>query len=232
MDKTWYRIQNKADQPTDVYLYDDIGGYGIDSASFVNELNAIDSSEINVRINSVGGEVFQGFAIYQALREHKADVNVFVDGIAASIASVIAMAGDKVTMARNAQMMIHDGHVAVQGNAADLSKMVELLDRASNNIASVYAERCGGSVEDWRGAMKAETWYTAEEAVAAGLADEIVAGEKRTARNVSDLRIFNYAGREFAPAPKTFDAVESEASKELNIDIDSLINSIKKGLEI
>lgn len=227
----WFQIENKADI-TDVFLYDDIGGYGIDSSSFVNEIKSIKSDTINVRINSVGGEVFQGFAIYQALREHPSKVNVFVDGVAASIASVIAMAGDKVTMARNAQMMIHDGHVVAQGNASDLSKMVDLLERTSNNIASVYAERCGGTVEEWRNAMIAETWYNADEAVKAGLADEVVASEKRAARNVADLRVFNYAGREFAPAPKTFDAVESEASKEINIDVDSLINSMKKGLDI
>lgn len=228
----WYRIQNKTETAADLYLYDEIGGYGIQASSLVDELQNMTQKEINVRINSVGGEVFQGFAIYQALREHPANINVTVDGVAASIASVIAMAGDKVTMARNAQMMIHDGHVAIQGDAATLTKMVDLLDRASNNIASVYAERCGGSIEDWRGAMKAETWYTADEAVAAGLADEVISGSKRAARNVSELQIFNYAGREFAPAPKTFDAIEPEASKEYNIDIDSLVNQIKEGFNL
>ncbi len=221
----WYRIQNKAESGTELYIYDDIGGYGIKASALVSALNEIESKDITVRLNSVGGEVFEGFAIYQALREHPANIHVVVDGIAASIASVIAMAGDKITMARNSQMMIHEGHVAIQGNAADLSKMVDLLDRASNNIASVYAERCGGTVEAWRSDMKAETWYTADEAVSAGLADEVIAGKKRTARNVSDLQIFNYAGREFAPAPntKTCDVhKESETSFEINIDIDSL----------
>lgn len=201
--KSWYSISNKADVPgtAEVYLYDEIGGYGVDAKSFVAELGAIEADTIDLHINSVGGEVFQGFAIYQAIKDHPATVNVSVDGLAASIASVIALGGDKVTMARNAEFMIHDGSVAMQGNAAELTKMVSMLDRVSDNIASVYAERCGGDTAQWRDQMRAETWYSAEEAVAAGLADEVAPPTKRGARNGADLSIFNYAGRKFAPAP-------------------------------
>lgn len=197
----WYKIENKANSKPTLWIYDEIGGYGIDARQFVDELNQLEADEIDVHINSVGGEVFAGFAIYQALRDHSAKVNVFVDAIAASIASVISMAGDKVIMAESAQIMIHDGHVAIQGNAADLTRMIDTLDRTSNSIASVYAARCGGTSENWREAMRAESWYNAEEALAAGLADEIAKSPKRTTRNVADLRIFNYAGRDFAPAP-------------------------------
>jgi len=199
--KSWYTIENKADAPATLYLYDEVGGYGVSAKNFVDELNAIKSNEIDVHINSLGGEVFQGFAIYQALKDHPAEVNVYVDHIAASIASVIAMAGDSVKMAKNAELMIHDGHVQMAGNAAELSNMVDTLNRASNNIASVYAERAGGDITTWRNAMQRETWFSAEEAVSAGLADEVVQSNRKAARNVADLQIFNYAGRKFAPEP-------------------------------
>lgn len=203
MSRDWYNIKGSADgsDVTHVHLYDEIGGYGVDAQEFINSLADIKTDSIEVHINSVGGEVFAGFAIYQAIKDHPANVTVTVDALAASIASVIAMAGDKVVMAPNAQMMIHDGQVATAGNAAELTKTVAMLDRVSDNIASVYAERCGGSSGDWRNSMRAESWYNAEEAVAAGLADEVAPKSKRGARNVADLKVFNYAGRDFAPAP-------------------------------
>ncbi len=198
--KTWYRLENKANSTPTLFLYDEIGGFGISASDFMTDLMAVEGDAIDVHISSLGGEVFQGFAIYQALKDHPAMVNVYVDSIAASIASVIAMAGDKVVMGKNSQMMIHDGHVTMQGNAADLTRMIDQLNRASDNIASVYAERTGGDIAEWRNAMKDETWFNAEEAVAAGLADEVSQSSKKV-RNVADLQIFNYAGRQFAPAP-------------------------------
>jgi len=228
----WFQITNKAEAQAEILLYDEIGGYGITAQDFIAELKDIKSEDINVRINSVGGEVYQGFAIYQALKNHPANINVTVDSLAASIASVIAMAGDKVIMARNAEMMIHDGQVAIQGDAARLSEVVDTLNRVSDNIASVYAERSGGNPEDWRNAMKKETWYSAEEAIAAGLADEIATASPRTARNVADLSIFNYAGRKFAPAPAIAARLDDDASSETNIDMEELAKALKKGLNI
>lgn len=222
----WFEIKNETNE---IYIYNEIGGYGISAREFVDALPET-ADALTVRINSGGGSVFDGFAIYNALREHPANITIYVDGLAASIASVIAMAGDKVIMSSNAQMMIHDGFVEATGNAETLAKTVELLDRVSASIAGVYAARCGGTAEEWRAAMKNESWYSAEEAVQAGLADEIVKESKRSARNSADLTIYNYAGREFAPAPtmpakaqRPIDANnESEASIEFNIDIDSL----------
>lgn len=195
----WYRITNLADR-AEVYIYDEIGYFGVTANDLVRDLQGVKGSSIELHLNSPGGEVFDGVAIYTALKNHPAQVHVIVDSLAASIASVIAMAGDKVTMARNATMMIHDGHGLCVGNAKDMADMVALLDRTSDNIASVYAERAGGSAETWRGRMRAETWYTAEEAVQAGLADEIQGQENKT-ENSWDLSIFNYSGRDSAPAP-------------------------------
>ena len=224
----WFEIKNDAG---DVFIYDEIGGYGITAKNFIDQLPQTTGS-LNVRVNSLGGSVFEGFAIYQALRDHPADITVYVDGIAASIASVIAMAGDKVIMSASSQMMIHEGHVEAYGDAEKLSRAVDLLETASNTIASVYAARCGGTPDEWRSAMKAETWYTAEEALKAGLADEVIKETKRSARNTSEFSIFNYAGRDFAPAPKTIGVKNNESATplEINIDIDSLDKSLKAAL--
>lgn len=156
---------------TRIDLMDEIGYWGVTAQDFVDELLGIDSSSIELHVNSPGGDVFDGVAIMNALADHPATINVVVDGLAASAASFIAMAGDSVRMNRGSQMMIHDAAGLCVGNAADMEAMKALLDRISDTIAGLYAERAGGSVEDWRDLMRAETWYSAAEAVTAGLAD-------------------------------------------------------------
>lgn len=224
----WFQIEASADT-AEILLYDDIGQYGIEAKEFISELNNVKAPNINVRINSRGGEVYDGFAIYQALKSHPAYVNVTVDALAASIASVIAMAGDNVIMAKNAELMIHDGHVMAQGDAASLTEMVDSLNRVSNNIASVYAERAGGNPDEWRNAMRKETWYSADEAVAAGLADSVAESSRQT-RNLDELRIFNYAGRAFAPAPQISAGFPSDdvESSNPNIDMEELSKALRK----
>jgi ClpP class serine protease len=150
-----------------------------------------------------------------ALRGHKAKITTVVDGIAASAASFIAMAGDEIVMNRNSELMIHDASGVCVGNAKDMQAMHSDLERISNNIASIYAERSGGTVEDWRAAMLAETWYSADEAVEAGLADRVAAPKDSDAKakNAFDLSIFNYAGRQAAPTPTPL-ATEAEVEKE------------------
>jgi ClpP class serine protease len=123
-----------------------------------------------------------------------------VDGLAASIASVIAMAGDKVVMAPKASMMIHDGWSVSVGNAAEMRKIADLLDKQSEVIASVYADRSEQPADFWRDRMRDETWYTAQEAVDAGLADEVEGQEKRV-DDQFDLSVFAHAGRGSAPDP-------------------------------
>jgi len=202
----WYRITNAlGDAPATIHVYDEIGFWGVTASDFVAELAALDVSAIDVHINSPGGEIFDGIAIMNALRAHRATVTTYVDSLAASIASVIAMAGDRIVMAPNSQMMIHDGSGFCIGDAADMREMADLLDRQSDNIAAVYADKAGGTVEEWRARMTAETWYTAAEAVEAGLADEISStrtpSNDNSPENSWDLSIFNYAGRAEAPAP-------------------------------
>lgn len=211
-EQTWYRITNTMDEGgspvAEIGLYGDIGSWGITAASFVEELKAVDAPEIRLSISSPGGEVFDGLAIHNALRSHRARVMVQVDSLAASIASVIAMAGDRIVMSPHSQMMIHMAQGVSCGSPEELREYADFLDRQSENIAGVYAERAGGTVKQWLKVMAAETWYFADEAVAAGLADEVAKPERQTEddRAVAaawDLKVYNYAhtSREDAPAP-------------------------------
>lgn len=197
----WYRIQNKAGEKAALYIYDEIGYWGDTASDLVEALKGVDSDTLEVHVNSPGGDIFDGLAIYQALKDHRARITVKVDGLAASIASVIAMAGDEVIMAPKASMMIHDGWTMAVGNAADLRKTADLLDKQSGIIASVYADRSNRDANYWRDAMREETWYSADEAVDAGLADQVEGKEKPAADEPFDLGVFAHAGRDKAPAP-------------------------------
>lgn len=176
----WYRISNATADEAEVMLYDEVGGlFGAFADEFIDELKGITAPRMRVRVNSPGGGVFEGVAIANALRAHPAEVTVQIDGLAASIASVIAMAGDRVVIQPQAMVMIHDASGACLGNAADMQEMADLLDKISDNIADAYTQRAGGTRDEWRARMRAESWYTAEEAVAAGLADEVMPAPKK-----------------------------------------------------
>jgi ATP-dependent Clp endopeptidase proteolytic subunit ClpP len=211
----WYRITNEADV-AQVYIYDEIGYFGVSASDFVKDIINIKQPKMDLHINSPGGEVFDGIAIYNAIKNHPADVTVFVDGLAASAASFISMAGDKVIMTRNSEMMIHDAHGLVIGNSADMRELADLLDKMSDNIADIYMQKAGGTVSSWREAMKTETWYSADEAVKAGLADEIQG--KTSTENSWDLSIFSYTSRKEAPEPKI--EPESEQDEEFDFDVE------------
>lgn len=204
------RIEAKADKPKTaiVWLYDAIGGwYGITAHDFVRQLTALtDIDHIELHVNSPGGDAFDGLAIMQALRQHPATVTAWVDGLAASAASYIVLGADEVVMARNAELMIHDASGICVGQASDMDKMREILDKLSQNIASIYAEKAGGYADEWRAAMLEETWFTASEALDAGLVDRVDAApasaEADAAAASFDLSLFAYAGRKAAPRPR------------------------------
>lgn len=201
--RDWYRIQNSAEGASEILIYDEIGYWGVTASDFVRDLTALDTEAITVRVNSPGGDVFDGIAILNALRGHKAKITTIVDGLAASAASFIAMAGNEIVMRRNAEMMIHDPSAFGGGSATEHRDLAQQLERIGDNIASIYAERAGGTTAQWREAMLAETWYSAQEAVEAGLADRIDGPAEDSAKNNFDLTVFNYAGRRAAPAPTT-----------------------------
>lgn len=179
----WYYIRNAAPNPeteeesdestAEIFIYDEIGGsFGIDANEFIQDLQGITAENITVRINSPGGSVVDAIAIYNSLVQHPSMITTRVDSMAASAASIIAMAGDKVEMMVGSQLMIHDAMAAEMGNARELREAADWLDKQSDNLASIYAAK-GGTAQDWRALMLAETWMFADEAVGMGLADSI-----------------------------------------------------------
>jgi len=212
----WFRIENAhvdsenaTSETTKVFIYDVIGDSWWEDSTpaneFVKQISNIHTPKIELHLNSPGGDIFDGVAIYNALKAHPAEVTVVVDALAASAASFIAQAGDKVIMTKAATMMIHDGSAMAWGPASVMRDTADLLDKLSNTVAEIYSDRAGQNVEFWRNLMIEETWYNSHEAVAAGLADEIGEDTKEEddnkAQNAWDMSIFNYAGRNGAPSP-------------------------------
>lgn len=211
----WFEFRNSTADEAELLIFDEIGGWGLWADEFVAQLDQVTAPKLTVRLNSPGGSVFQGVAIANALRAHPATVTVRVEALAASIASVIALAGDRLLMSPSSMFMIHDASGGCWGQASDMAKMSEILDKISDNIADAYAAKAGGTRAEWRERMLAETWYTAAEAVEAGLADELMAppqtndtdapkGPRDATRLMTarwDLSVFRYAGRENAPSP-------------------------------
>ena len=176
----WYSIANKhSPDVVDVYLYDEIGSLGTTAADFVSELSEIKTAEIVVHISSQGGNVFDGIAIYNALRTHSSPITTKVDSLAASIAAVIVQAGDRRMMTTGSQMMIHEAcGMPLKQIASDMRDYADLLlDKLTDNIAGIYAERAGGKKAHFMSLMKAETWMTPVEAFKEGLIDDITKPE-------------------------------------------------------
>lgn len=162
---------------TEILVYDEIGMWGITAKDFVAALATINTPNIVVRINSPGGDVFDGLAIYNALMNHKANITCVVDGLAASAASFIALAGDTVSIHESAMMMIHRAWGFAIGNQADMADMVTVLSKIDSQLAGIYAKQTGKSVEEMAALMVGEsdgTWFTAQEAADLNLVDEIV----------------------------------------------------------
>jgi len=195
-DRQWYEIKAETGSAADIWIYEEIGenfwGEGLTAKQFVTDLAALSVDHIALHINSPGGNVFDGQAIYNALQRHPARVTSHVEGLAASIASVVALAGDTVEMAENALFMIHDPYGMAMGTAADMRQMAEVLDKVRGTILGVYERKSGGDPEAILEAMAAETWYTAAEARAAGYADSVAAPVKAAALTRFDFNSLGY----------------------------------------
>lgn len=207
--------------PVTFRLYDPInslgGAWGISAKDVGAMLDSLSEDVTNVvlRVNSPGGEVPEALAILNMLRSHPARVTAVVDGVAASAASFIAAGVDELVMSPNSELMIHDARGIAVGDADLMQKFTDLLVHMSDNIADIYATKAGGTKDEWRALMSAETWFSADEAVQAKLADRVETvtsskakgsepgngAETETIAARFDLSIFNYAGRANAPAP-------------------------------
>jgi ATP-dependent Clp endopeptidase proteolytic subunit ClpP len=190
----WFEVKNLTETSADIFIYDEVGegyfGGGVTATSVIEQVKALGNRSLNVRINSPGGSVFEGVAIYNAFARYPGDVTVHIDGIAASIASIIAMAGKRILMAENAMMMIHNPWSIAAGSSGDFRKQADVLDQIKETLITTYATRTGAERDAIAAMMSEETWMTASEAVALKFADESVAGVKAAA--CFDLKSYGY----------------------------------------
>jgi ATP-dependent Clp endopeptidase proteolytic subunit ClpP len=173
--QSWYSIKAKANDTAEISIYDEIGFWGVSAASFAQDLKGCGNNlkQINLHIHSPGGDVFDGIAIYNLLKNHPANVTVYIDGLAASMASVIAMAGNEVIMPENAMMMIHKPWGIQGGDAEDMRKYADLLDKVENTLIPAYASKTGKTPEELAEMLSAETWLNGKECVEQGFADKL-----------------------------------------------------------
>lgn len=193
--KSWYSVTAAAKDSgvVEVAIFDDIGYFGITAENFRNDVIAASKSAktVRVRINSYGGEVWQAIAMYHTLRGLDAKVQVVIDGIAASAASLVAMAGDEILIPENAYMMIHNPAGLYWGEAEGMSNYASMLEKLELTLANIYSGRTGLDVPVVREIMKTETWLTAAEAVSKGFADEMTTAI-RIAANGSTARFKSF----------------------------------------
>lgn len=220
-----FEVVAKADSSeVDIFLYDHIVSSeeeaewwgGVAPESFVKAVYAVDPSHtINLRVNSPGGSVFAARAMEQALRAHKGKVVVHIDGLAASAATFVSMAGDEIVMSKGAMFMIHKAWTGMCGNAEDLRKEADLLDKIDGTLAETYADKTGkdiAAITEW---MAAETWFTAQEALDAGFATSIAEAEaKALAWDLSAYSNAPKAERQTQPEPAPAPEPEPTASDE------------------
>jgi ATP-dependent Clp endopeptidase proteolytic subunit ClpP len=182
------KINNQADGSLEIELYDVIGYWGTSAKSFRERIVAAKGKAISLRINSPGGNVIEGNAIYNLLKDHDGEITAHIDGMAASMASVIAMAADKIIIAQNALLMIHNVTATQEGDSEDMRKAADLMDKMKDGIVAAYAKKTGktkAKIEKW---MDEETWFSAQEAVDNGFADSIK--KDSTAKNQVDVLAF------------------------------------------
>ena len=207
-----YALEKSNDGTATIHLYDEVGAFGAGSKEFLADLAKLDGQHIHLRINSPGGSVVEGTAIYNALRRHQGGLTVHIDALAASMASVIAMAGAPVYIADNALLMIHNPWTVSAGDADQLRREADLLDKLKNTLVNAYTRKTGLETDKVTAMMDEETWLDATEAVALGFADGIEEGVAAAATATPEIlraRFDNFAKgmtQEQAPKPEEIEA--------------------------
>ena len=204
--RTWYNFKQTDTDPAVLSIFDDIGAFGVSAKSFLNDLASAQGDSVRVEINSPGGDVFAGLAIYNGLRNSGKKVNVRVLGLAASAASLVAMAGDTIEMPENSFMMVHNPWGFAMGGASDMRDTADMLDKLGTSLASTYAKRTGKSAEEITALLDAETWMSAAEAVDAGFATAVISEVPVKAafdldRLPANVRAAYASAKASAPAP-------------------------------
>jgi len=164
----WYNIKNLSESSTEVVIYDEIGAWGVDSKSFIEEVKQISTENILLRINSPGGSVIDGLSIHDAIKRMPQNVTAQIEGLAASIASIIALGANQVTMSENSLFMIHNVWGGETGGAKDMRKAADLMDKMGDRLVNIYVGKTGLDESTIRNWMDEETWFTADEALDAG----------------------------------------------------------------
>ncbi len=173
MNEKWYNIQNKAGNSADIYIFDEIGTYGVTAQDFISEIKGLKDMPINLRINSLGGDVFDGMAMYNVIKRRESKTTVYIEGIAASIATIIALGADEVVMAENSLFMIHNAWGGASGEAKDMRKTAETLEKITSELTDIYVKKTGLSYDAVAQMMDEETWLNAEEAYKLRFVDTI-----------------------------------------------------------
>jgi len=243
-----FAIQAKAAKQADVYIYENVGAGlfydGITAKQFAQEIRALgELNALDVHINSDGGDVFEGFGIYNTLNQLRARITTYVDGIAASIASVIAMAGAEIVISETASMMLHEPMGGVMGTADRMEAYAANLRRHRDIIAKVYADRTGNSVDQLRRWMGADptnlgTWFNADEAIANKFATRKVDNMKVAAlspvpRSVGEAR-HRYEALMARMAARRAEQAEpiqpSEADRALRARVEAMVANRRAGV--
>lgn len=198
VNKKYWEFKNQTAAEADLYLYIEIAwwgaGYAAHSAqSFKSELDGLGEIQtLNIFINSPGGDVFEALAIHNMLKRKKCLKNVYIDGLAASAASVVAMAGDRIIMPSNTMMMIHNPWTSGEGFSKDFRDIADRLDKAAESVRQTYLDKANGKIEeeDLKTLLDAETWLTAQECLSYGLCDEVSTSKQVAAKytGVQNLR--------------------------------------------
>lgn len=217
--QTWYNLKAAADKTPVLSIFDDIGAYGVSAKSFLNDLRTVTTDEVDVEINSPGGDVFAGLAIYNGLRASGKKINVKVLGLAASVASLVAMAGDTIEMPENAFMMIHNPWGFAMGGADEMRNTADVLDKIGTGLVSTYAKRTGKTDQEITALLDAETWMTAQEAVDAGFATSVTPALAVKASYSEDRLPENVRLAFKAQAPTTDDSAPAETPGEATGEI-------------
>lgn len=209
--QTWYNLKADAGKTPVLSIFDDIGAYGVSAKSFLDDLRTVTTDAVDVEINSPGGDVFAGLAIYNGLRASGKKINVKVLGLAASAASLVAMAGDTIEMPENAFMMIHNPWGFAMGGADEMRNTADVLDKIGTGLVSTYAKRTGKTDQEITALLDAETWMTAQEAVDAGFATSVTAALAVKASYSEDRLPENVRLAFKAQDPTTDDSAPAEA---------------------
>jgi ATP-dependent Clp endopeptidase proteolytic subunit ClpP len=211
MSRNWYAIQSTEDgSAPEVHIYDEIGGYGVGAKEFIAELKQHSGNRIHLRINSVGGSVTEGLAIANAIKRHKGGVTAHVDGLAASMATVIAVSADETVMADNGIFMVHEPWSVGQGTADDLRAEADVLDKMKKSLVRSYTKKTGMDDEEVEELMRAETWMNAQEALAYGFIDYIEDGIEAAASITPEAARARFDTFQNSMARKTTKTIKAE----------------------